>query len=170
VHYGQWTRVGPGPGPLNPGYRLKPDIFNMTSKHWAEIKPFSPSGVISAGVKYGIYYAAFRPFGYLPDAGWAPSTHFALAGTVPIIFWNAGGIIFYTDVLMEDFLDDVLSLSTVALAQNYMKNNVSRVTTRTLFPSLVRINRLAITARAADGARLQQHAGIAGVLAVGGAL
>jgi hypothetical protein len=45
VLYGGWTRLG---GVGNVAYRLKPDIFNMTTKRWAEIKPLTYSGLAKA--------------------------------------------------------------------------------------------------------------------------
>ena len=162
VLLGEWSRF--------PSlFKLKPDMLNFTTLRWAEVKPFSPSGVIAAADSYA-RYLPFSLYGFLPDAGWAPSTHFALAGTVPIIFWNAGGIIFYTDFLAQDFLEDVFALVTVKLAQDYMWANAARIATRSLMPALARIGQLALLPRAADGARFQQQLGIAGIVATGGAL
>jgi len=162
---GRWTRLG---GVGNRAFRLKPDILNVTTKRWAEIKPLSYSGLAKAGVQYGVYLAAFAPFDYYPDAGWKPSTHFANAGTVPIFFFNAGGVIFYTDAL--DMAEDAAALATVELARQYFLKNSARLAGRTLIPALTRIGGLAVAGRTADGARFQMHLGIAGLLASLGAL
>ena len=162
VLLGEWSRF--------PGmFRMKPDMLNFTTGRWAEIKPLSPSGIIDAGFSL-TKYAPFMTFGIYPDKAWAPSTHFAVAGTVPIAFFNAGGIIFYTDYLVQDFLEDVLAITTVTAARDYMARYSAQIASRTLLPSLVRISRLASTARMADGARFQQQFGIAAILAAGGAL
>ena len=65
VAYGQWTRIGGLTGNL---FKLKPDIFNTTTKRWAEIKPFTTSGIAKAGIQF-TKYLGFAPFGYFPDVG-----------------------------------------------------------------------------------------------------
>lgn len=165
VGYGSWTRLG---GSGNPAYRLKPDIFNMSSKRWAEIKPLSPSGLTKAAVQYGTYTAAFMWFNYWPDAGWRPSTHHALAGAVPILFFNAGGVIFYTDVL--DMAEDALATATILGARNLLIKYSARTAGQTLIPALTRITVLAAGGKTADTARVEAHAGIAALLGLLGAL
>ena len=165
VDNGRWTRFG---GPGNRAFRLKPDILNHSTKRWAEIKPFSYSGITKGAAQYLLYAGAFAPFDYYPDVGWKPSTHFTEAGTVPIFFFNAGGVIFYTDAL--DMAEDGAALATVQLARQYFLKNSARLAGRTLLPALTRISGLAISGRAADGARFQMHVGIAGLLSTLGGL
>ncbi|MBE7500043.1 MAG: hypothetical protein HS113_06970 [Verrucomicrobiales bacterium] len=165
VDNGRWTRFG---GAGNPAFRLKPDILNHSTKRWAEIKPFSYSGLAKGGAQYLLYSGAFAPFRYYPDAGWQPSTHFTEAGTVPIFFFNAGGVIFYTDAL--DMAEDATALATVELARQYFLKNSARLAGRTLVPALSRIGGVAIGGRSADAARFQTHVGIAGLLTTLGGL
>jgi RHS repeat-associated protein len=141
---GKWTRLG---GPLAKAFKLKPDIFNTTTKKWAEIKPLSQSGLVRAGASYILYNAAFLPFKYSPDAGWNPSTHSALAGSDRIIFFNAGGIIFYSDAISN--VKDVLGLTTIAAVQAYFAANQMTLT-EGLISSLTRIRALAIGAQGAN--------------------
>ena len=56
------------------------------------------------------------------------------------------------------------------MAKDYMKANVARVGTRTLIPALARIGRLSAVPRSVDGARFQQHLGIAGLFVTVGVL
>lgn len=137
VIYGKWARFGGLTGGL---FRLKPDILNKSSKSWAEIKPFSPTGVAAAGIQY-TKYSAFSVFGYLPDVGWKPSKNYAVVDGVPIIFWNCGGVIFYTDA-SED-AEDLFALATLTAAKQYMKENAAAFTTEeVLIPALVRITQM----------------------------
>jgi hypothetical protein len=145
-----------------------PDILNRTTKRWAEIKPFSYSGVLSGSAQYLFYLNTFEPFRYWPDAGWKPSTHTTLAGAVPILFWNAGGIIFYTDAVALE--KEALLLTSVALAKQYFLKNSARLAGRTLVPAMARIAGLAFAGRTADTARLRIHFDIALLLAPLGAL
>jgi hypothetical protein len=116
ISYGGWTKLGV---PGGPAFRLKPDIFNTWTHRFAEIKPLSPSGIIKAGIQFGVYTAVFAPFGYFPDIGWSPSTHYAVAGTRSIFFFNAGGIIFYTSA--TDAAEDLLLLTTYAAVKAFVR-------------------------------------------------
>jgi hypothetical protein len=121
IQYGGWTRLGiPG----GPAFRLKPDIFNTKTSRWAEIKPLSASGIVKAALQFTTYSLAFAPFGYLPDAGWTPSTHFATAGTLPIVFFNAGGIIFYSDA--TDAAEDLIALTTLSAVRSFIASQAGK--------------------------------------------
>jgi hypothetical protein len=163
VLYGQWTRLG---GALGKAFKLKPDIFNTTTRRWAEIKPLSQSGLVRAGISYAAYNAAFLPFRYRPDASWNPSTHSAMAGSDPIIFFNAGGIIFYSDAISN--VKDVLGLTTIAAARAYFLANEMTLS-EGLISSLARIRALAIGAQGANTGQIESDVST-GVLidAVGG--
>ena len=69
---------------------------------------------------------------------------------MPIVFWNCGGIIFYSDAL--DQTEDLLALSTYALAKQYMLRNGAALATRTLIPALSRIGILAAGTPVAESA------------------
>jgi len=74
-----------------------------------------------------------------------------VAGTVPIVFWNCGGIIFYSDAL--DQTEDLLALTTYALAKDYLLRNGAALATCTLIAALSRIGILAIGAPVAETAK-----------------
>jgi hypothetical protein len=162
VSYGGWTRLGiPG----GPAFRLKPDIFNTTTKRWAEIKPLSPSGVVKAGIQFTAYGVAFAPFFYFPDASWKPSTHFAIAGTMPIVFFNVGGIIFYSDA--TDAAEDLIALTTLAAVKSFMASQLGqRLATSAVEVLGDLIPGLAGARVPADEARAGGHWGIAVLLGV----
>jgi RHS repeat-associated protein len=98
-HPGEIVIVGSTRGLL--GSLLKPDILNVTPTHkvFAEIKPISLSGVAKGLAQMAAYGVAFGVQGYTPDVSWQPSTHVATVGTVPIVFINVGGLIFYSDAV-----------------------------------------------------------------------
>ena len=63
VLYGKWTRL-----PFLNLFQLKPDILNLSTKKWLEIKPLSPSGLAEAESSL-FKYAPLMVCGYYPDAG-----------------------------------------------------------------------------------------------------
>ena len=132
------------------------------TKRWAEVKPLSYSGLAKAGIQYATYLGAFGEFGYRPDKEWKPSTHYANAGSVPILFFNAGGVIFYTDAL--DMLEDGITIATIAEARQLLIKYGARTAGRTLMPALARIGVLAAGGKTADTARLEAHVSIATLL------
>lgn len=46
---------------------LKPDILNLQTKQWLEVKPLSPFGIARGVVKYALDYKLLKPLGYFPD-------------------------------------------------------------------------------------------------------
>jgi hypothetical protein len=106
----------------------------------------------------------FAPFGYLPDAAWTPSKHYAVAGNIPIVFWNCGGIVFYSDA--TDQTEDLLALSTYALVRGYMARNGAALATRTLIPALARIRVLAIGTPVAESAQEADEISIATLITI----
>jgi RHS repeat-associated protein len=166
-HPGDAVIVGPTKGVL--GTLWKPDILNTTSKKFAEIKPLSQSGLAKGVTQLAIYYAAFGPFtlGYSSDITWQPSTPYAQVGSVPIVFFNVGGLVFYTDAV--DNAEDVLALGTIAAVRQYILSNRG-VLVRGFAASAGRIGTLATAKTAADTARLEQHVGIAVLLGLMGGI
>jgi hypothetical protein len=160
VSYGGWTRLGiPG----GPAFRLKPDIFNTTTKRWAEIKPLSPSGIVKAAAQLSVYSTLFAPFFYFPDASWTPSTHFAVAGIVPIVFFNVAGIIFYSDAI--DAAEDLIALTTLAALRSFMASQLGQRLAQSLVEVLGdKIPALVSAGTAGDEAELGDSLGIAGLL------
>ncbi len=117
VDHGSWTRLG-ALG-VDRAFRLKPDILNRgAKKSWLEIKPLTPSGIAKAAIQFAAYSTALAPFGYGPEVSWNPSTHDAIAGTLPIWFFNAGGIVFYTDPVGN--LQDLIALGSIAAVRSYL--------------------------------------------------
>jgi hypothetical protein len=147
------------------GSLLKPDILNITPtrKVFAEIKPMSLSGVAKGLAQMTAYGIAFGIQGYTPDASWQPSTHFATVGTVPIVFINVGGLIFYSDAV--DSTEDVLALASIEAVRIFIRSNQA-VLARGLVESFARIRLIAQTGAAVDTVRLEEHVGIASLLAV----
>lgn len=162
-HPGEIVIVGSTSGLL--GSLLKPDILNMTPTHkvFAEIKPMSLSGVAKGVAQMAAYSVAFGIQGYTPDASWKPSTHFATVGTVPIVFINVGGLIFYSDAV--DSTEDVLALASIEAVRIFIRSNQA-VLARGLVESFARIRLIAQTGAAVDTVRLEEHVGIASLLAV----
>ncbi|MGL4424278.1 MAG: RHS repeat-associated core domain-containing protein, partial [Gemmataceae bacterium] len=150
INWGRWTKLGTYK--VDAAYRLKPDIQNRTTKKWLEIKPFSPSGIAGAAVAFSTYSVALGIFNYSPDSSWKPSTHHTNAGIMPIFFWNAGGIVFYTDII--DASEDLVGLATITLARRYMSKNASRFTMRTAMNTIARIGAAGVGVRnSSEGSR-----------------
>jgi RHS repeat-associated protein len=165
VSYGGWTKLGT---PLGGAFRLKPDILNYSKSTWLEIKPLTVSGVAKAGLQYKLYEKAFGFYGYKPEIGWVPSTHFVIAGTQEIFFFNAGGIVFYTD--LYDSAEDLLALTSYEAVKDFMLSPAGLRMSRSILGGLSRIPGL-VTARAnIDSSRFEGHFNIAYVLAGFGAL
>ena len=60
VRYGQWAGL---PG----AFRAMPDILNVTDLLYNEIKPLSPTGIISGMAQMGLREQQFESLGYEPD-------------------------------------------------------------------------------------------------------
>ena len=149
--------VGPTTGVL--GTSLKPDIFDGISRTYMEIKPLSLSGVAKGVFQIGVYSATFNAFNLGYSRGtWPNGVRSTYVGLDPIAYFNVQGIIFYTD--MTDNLDDLATISTVALARQFIIQN-SALLTRTLSGIMVRIPGLAVSAQVSDNARLGAMEGIA---------
>jgi len=166
VLYGQWTRLG---GVTGDAFQLKPDVFNVTKRKWVEIKPLSLSGISRAQASYAKYLLTFSPFGYLPEIGWKPSTHVTIAGSTEIVFFNAGGIVFYTDA--TDNIEDLLVLTSVAAVRAFVKSPIGRrIIARTAVGVLGRIPILVTTRTTIDTQRLETHISIGSLFASVGLL
>ena len=161
VKYGGWTKLG---GPGYKAFRLMPDVFNMTRKTWLEIKPLTPSGIAGATAQFAVYSGALLSFGYAPDTTWKPSTHHAVAGARPIVFFNAGGLVFYTD--MVDLLKELAVLTSIAAVRAFMATQVARPIAQSVITILgSHIPGLIGASLGFDDARLQGHLGIASLCA-----
>jgi len=158
VLYGRWTRFG---GPHSEAYKLKPDILNMSpkKKSWLEIKPLSISGVASSATQYAKYNALFLPFGYSPEVSWTPSKHFVYAGQVQICFFNAGGIVFYTDLV--DLFEDLAILASVQAVRGFIASRGGLFIARSLVNVGSRIPALVRARISIDTNRLRTHSSIA---------
>lgn len=82
---------------------LKPDIFDVFNHVYAEIKPFSFTGITSGYLQIAAYDRAYggtppNGLGYSREVTWpGPGLNFATVEGTPIFFFNVEGIIFYTD-------------------------------------------------------------------------
>ena len=160
VSYGGWTRLG---GPLGRAFKLKPDILNHSKSTWLEIKPLTVSGVAKAGIQYEAYYTYLGAFDYHPEATWKPSNHFVIAGSVQIMFFNAGGIVFYTDAY--DSAEDLLALKSYDAVKVFMRSPAGRRIAHSVLGGLSRVPGL-VTARVKiDESRLRGYFNIAFMLA-----
>jgi RHS repeat-associated protein len=75
---------------------LKPDIMDWATRQFAEIKPFTPSGIAKGSLQLAAYTAVYGAFaGFSPNTTWTPFP--TTVEGVPTYFVNAGGIIFYND-------------------------------------------------------------------------
>jgi RHS repeat-associated protein len=165
VVYGAWTRLGWIGGPA---FRLKPDIFNKTEHTWLEIKPLSLSGVGRAITSFALYSTVLGFFGYSPEVNWIPSTHFVLAGAVEIFFFNAGGIVFYTDAV--DNAEDLIVLVSIAAVREFLRSPAGQRIAVSAVGMLSRIPGLVKARIAIDRLRFEGHLSIGQVMASYGVL
>ena len=95
VTYGKWARLS-GDNGL---FRAKPDILDHDRKRYMEIKPLSPSGVSAAAAQMLKRDRQFRRQGYRPDPTWHVAPSVIYPWGIPTIFFNMGGVLFYTDAI-----------------------------------------------------------------------
>jgi len=107
VSYGQWARL---PG----AFRARPDILNRTDREYNEIKPLSPSGIAKAVAQMALREVQLGSLGFNPDFDWPGAPGFTTAGSVPIVYFNLLGVIFYTDAI--DLAEDVIAVEIASLA------------------------------------------------------
>jgi RHS repeat-associated protein len=158
--FGKWSRLG---GVNSVLFSLKPDILNLTRKRWLEIKPFTYNGIMDAKNAYVNYYLRFWAVGYYPEIDWKPSTSIVNVWGLPVFFWNAGGIVFYTD--HADFGDKLVKVSSVAAALAFMKTAYGKQVI--IGATLRTVPHMAMAAKRIDFERLNRHIGIAAMLAIG---
>jgi hypothetical protein len=145
------------------GRVIKPDIFNGVAKTFAEIKPLWIYGIVTGVEQRLKYSAALLPLGYSWET-WPETPPFISVDGTPLTFFNAGGLIFYTD----NTQNTVELTALVALAaRNGVKINLPMLR-QSLGFALKQAPRLALASRGADSARLQNHLGIASLLALYG--
>jgi RHS repeat-associated protein len=115
VSYGVPAGLGLLPG-------LKPDILNRTKGTWLEIKPFSLSGIVKAGIQFAAYEYSFGTvLGYRPETEWRPPKVIEVPtalGPVPTALFNAAGTIFYSDLV--DNVEDLILIKTLSEARIYL--------------------------------------------------
>lgn len=82
---------------------LKPDILDFVRLKWAEVKPFSPSGIAKGAAKWSLYYSTFTAApksvglpALEPEDEWSPGFIRVLGQDVYV--FNVKGVLFYTDV------------------------------------------------------------------------
>jgi len=116
--FGKWVRLG---GKGSPGYRLKPDLFDMKRRKFAEIKPLSAGGIADGVAQLSRYIFVLGLFNYTPETGWPGRPRETFAGQIPIVYFNVGGIIFYTDIY--EIPSDLAGVLSVAAARQYIIAN-----------------------------------------------
>jgi hypothetical protein len=176
VLYGQWTWL---PGAL----RAKPDIFNRSLHLYNEIKPLSWSGLASGGSQLLLRAAQFGPLGptdppYYPDWVWpmTPASpyiyRFIRVGTDRVLFFNAAGILFYTNV--DEMARDTVFATGTALTFLAVRELLRRYTLPLAYTSvrsaLAYCKFLAYTAGAADEAQLESDVASGALIAAFGVL
>jgi RHS repeat-associated protein len=155
VVYGQWAG-------LQDAIRAKPDILNLTDFEYNEIKPLSPSGIAQGLVQMRLRDRQFGPLGFEPDADWPAVPGFATAGTVPIIYFNIAGVIFYTDAV--DLIEDIVAVRALNIGYQAASRLLAQRAT-TLVTALGRIPQLVALQRGIDGNRAQSNFSIAVMIA-----
>lgn len=142
---------------------IKPDIINFDRKTFAEIKPFTIYGVTTGYQQIMAYSAVLMP----PPLSFRletwpekPRTEF-IAGKW-ISYFNAGGVIFYTDPAQSAI--EASALVAIAARKGFTISlqtlRVSFAFVRTTMPSFV------ASARSADMARVNAVPGFAGLTAL----
>ncbi len=98
---------------------IKPDIVDYTADTFYEIKPFTLPGISSGLAQMAVYNFALAP-GF--SAGnWQPEDPEIYIGTLPAVFFNFGGILFYTDVVTQ--LQNLLTIGTIAALKDAIQTN-----------------------------------------------
>ena len=109
VSYGRWARdqtqadqipwtAANKPAAIGP--IIKPDILNYSQWSWAEIKPFTPSGVARGVASWGLYSGTLTPLGYSPDQ-WVPEVGWVDTNFGPVFVVNVDGVLFYVTAKAE---------------------------------------------------------------------
>jgi len=94
---------------------LKPDILNHDLRTFLEIKPLSISGVAKGRAQLLAYQISLGlGAGYEPEERWAPSEHFIYPMGKLTVFFNAEGILFYTDE--QEVMEEALTATTITAA------------------------------------------------------
>jgi RHS repeat-associated protein len=163
--FGRTIRVGFRefniPGPLS---GLKPDILNLAGFFlfspgargsgfasgpgglFNEIKPLSPSGVAKGLAQMAAYTAVLSPFNVDPDPYWHEPSNFAILPNFtlpsngrPVLIFNVGGLIFYTDNTNQQMQNALQAISTTDDVQQAS----SQLLPLLLMPSNSSVNELA---------------------------
>ena len=115
---GGWTRFGPEDGS---SYRLKTDILNRTTLQFAEIKPFSLSGIMDGIAQFAKYTFRLGPLGYTPDVNWIPIPPITTVSGKPLFFANFEGLVLYTNA--DEALRLMLTISVLGASGQFLSDN-----------------------------------------------
>jgi RHS repeat-associated protein len=128
---------------------LKPDIINVATKQWLEIKPLSVWGIAKGAAKYELDKKLLK--GYSPDAGWTPLLELETDSGEAILVVNCGGIVYWVD---KDFVTDsagfAAGVAAGAVADQLLKFVAQQVAVRSLAPLAVRSTAFLAEAFSAD--------------------
>jgi len=124
------------------------------------------SGVADGVAAYKNYFEQFKRYGYSPEASWIPPTHTVEVGIVPIFFFNAGGIIFYTDI--TENTEELLKLGSAAAVAQHIRSVAGKQFTQSIVNCSAEIPKLVKVRTVADRERFKQHLKIAAMFALMG--
>jgi RHS repeat-associated protein len=143
-------RVGIGGNPL-----LKPDIVNFDLGTYLEIKPLSISGVAHGKAQMLAYFLSLGVVaGFEPESYWLPSENVIYPLGTPTVFFNAEGLLFYSDE--QEIFSEALAATTIAAAANLL----SILKGSGMVSELGQIGRLAAQVLRASGYNLQSRVAI----------
>ena len=145
----------------------KPDIFNVSTFSYLEIKPFSYAGIAAADIAmtlnelaYGLkvpYYTGANPNGaFFADGLWEPPTTLKAGGDLYFLT-NIDGVIFYTNIAEE--AREIAAAAALALDRAALRALLSRIVIQGGGAALARIPGIVATGRAVDGARFRLELG-----------
>jgi len=126
----------------------------------------SISGIADAVACYDNYYAQFESDGYYPEASWIPPENTVTVDNIKLFFFNAGGIVFYTD--LTENTDDLLELSSAVAVRQYIRSAAGKVFTHSIVNTSSQIQKLVKVRTVADRERLKTHLKIAAMISLVG--
>ena len=142
-------------------FKARPDILNFTTMEYNEIKPLSPSGIVKAIAQMALREVQLGSLGFEPDPDWPAVPREAIAGVVPIVYFNLYGVIFYTDYL--DLAEDIALVKGLQFAAAAWRLYAAQG--NTLLGSLQRVPQLVGLSRGIDGTRLESQFSMSALIA-----
>lgn len=142
---------------------IMPDIVNLQTKQWLEIKPLSPTGMAAATLQYGVYYTLLKPLNMFPDATWVPTPILTTETGEQIYVANCGGVVFYVE--KDQIVDGTGFLAGIAAGMT-AQQLYGFVVRLTVTEAVAASGGLAIAGKTFDQARLMQTVGCAAMLSV----